>query len=654
MSETDDAVRAGLTETAEAWLTTRQPVDPAPIARGGVRGDQHPRRRVLVAAVAAVVASAAGALVLGGDEDEPDGASLAAVAPDEVDDAEDQLPGFGGPSEAWGSPRAIVPLDGQLYVLSAPPWDGTPVPDGPGGISRVDPDRGEAEVLAELEGAAALTTSGGELWAAAGNPTRVVRLDPATGEELERWELPSAPEPSPSNPFTNQPDEPAPLLLEPAPDGVWFVRSHGFVSEVFRVRSGGAAPELVSTIGGAAHAAARLADGTLWLGLDEAGVLRVPADAAPGADLGPARSLLGLAVRDLEVAGGRLWVFGNPGGAAGGSNTWAAVELDPSTGAPLAGSIRVGVPSTLVASGDQMLVRTPTELRSLPDLAVLAAVRPGTRAAVVIDGEHWVAGAWWVARLEGDAVPLPGGTLAAPATWDLDPPPRVFNPPEVPMRRRDGRLLIEVVEPSGARFRIDLPDTVPFQGTIGVTAQGATREEGVVELDVQRTAREPEHDPCRGDECPEGFEAMVDVAGGRLEVYRIENSEPGRPVEVFRWARLHVDGWEVRIDAEDRNVDELVEIASGISVEETPDGYPVLRSTHPDAPVRPAVAVVELWAVGQDAGLRLSATLGCADAPDPRGTPSRVTCQDGVEVAVEGAPGLVDDVLATVRVTLVG
>jgi hypothetical protein len=637
-----------LREVAEGWEPRRRPVDVTTIVEG--RTSTRSRGRLAVAAIAACGALVAGAAVVvfrddGGSEptqldvvEDPPATSAPAPSPD--------LPPHSGVEPEWGSPTKVEVVAGGLVVMSSPPWDGSPVAEGAGGVSRVDLDSGAATPLAGIAGVSDMAVNGGDVWLAAGSPERAVRLDPTTGEVLDEIALPPVVD---ATVVTIDPQgtvgETGPLLVAPSADGAWVLRPTGVVTEVFAVRAGEAPPERpTAVLGGSATGAIGLGDGTLVTTLGGAGLATVTPDGVAATTPLPGFGVL----TQVVAAGGEVWVAGYGGQA---SNDWAVVQVDPRSREPIGDTVRTGWSARLVGGdGAPRLLATGAVLR-LPGLEEETTTPVGARAGTVVGDEVWTTGAWWIQRDGESPVALPGGTIAAPSVQERS----ATESPSIPVElHRDGdRTWFEVVDLDGTRIRVEAPSSIPSQGAPRAT-QSAGRSDG-----SRSTSVHPSRAP-RPEACEEPCETtVVDLPnGGVLEVFDAGDIGLDDDVGPQRVATLWLPGWRVDLPTEGYSDEQLVAAAGEITVETTPEGFAVLRTADPAlGPGTPSVDVT-FQRVGVGTGLKIGVTRGCeASLDDPLLAPflpPTFTCRNDVMVVVKGAPGLADDVLSTIDARIVG
>lgn len=638
-----------LREVAEGWEPQRRAVDVATIVEGRTR--TRSRGRVAVAAIAACGALVAGAAVVvlrddGGVSEpsqldvveDPPATSAPAPSPD--------LPPHSGVEPEWGSPTKVEAVAGGLVVMSSPPWDGSPVAEGAGGVSRVDLETGAATPLAGIAGVSDMAVADGDVWVVAGAPERAIRLDATTGEVLDEIALPPVVD---ATVVTIDPQgtvgETGPLLVAPSAGGAWVLRPTGVVTEVFAVQAGEAPPEQpTAVLGGSATGAIGLGDGTLVATLGGAGLATVAPDGAAATTPLPGFG----ALTQVVAADGEVWVAGYGGQA---SNDWAVVQVDPRSREPIGDTVRTGWSARLVGGdGAPRLLATGAVLR-LPGMEEESTTPVGARAGTVVGDDVWTTGAWWIQRDGESPVALPGGTIAAPSVQERS----ATESPSIPVElHRDGdRTWFEVVDLGGTRIRVEVPSSIPSQGAPRAT-QPAGQSDGSRSTAVRpsRAARpEPCADPCEG--------TVVELPnGGVLEILDAGDIGLDDDVGPLRVASLWLPGWRVDLPTEGYTDEELVAAAGEITVEATPEGFAVLRSPDPAfGPGTPSVDIT-FQRVGVSTGFEIRVSRGCgATLDDPILAASLLptsTCRNDVMVVVKGAPGLADDVLSTIDARIVG
>lgn len=635
-----------LREVAEGWEPRRRPVDVAEIVEGRTR--TRSRGRLAVAAIAACGALVAGAAVVVLRDD---GVS----EPSQLDVVEDPpaLEPYDWPElpprvkAEWGSPVDLEPLDDGALVLSAPPWDGTIVADGPGGLTRVTNGGATADPLVEIEGASDLAISNGEAWVVAGGPERAVHIDPATGSVLEEIELPPSGVDASTTPAPlRAPVELGPLLVAPAADGVWVLRSYEVVTEVLRV-GGPAGIESIGTIGGWARAAVTLPDGSLAIALGEAGLAIVPGSVAPGA-LPAAADVADMgSVLDVAMTDDGLWVAGTGPRGWSGPGDGVAVPVDPSTGAARTDPVGTGAAVGLIPGGPPAILRGD-HIAGLPGLETVDLAEPGTRVARTIDGTIWSAGAWWIGTTQGRVHTLPGGSIAAPEIQSRSSQGPAALDYAVVVGPRGGRLGFDLVDSTtGRRMAIGLDPTIPLRADHPVFVQRSSL--------VSHCPRSDE--PGIGAICPDAFEAPWSRT--RIDAER----------ELYVWGPgvdapiLRVGDHLVRLDGvQDLDDDAAGEVAMGVTVTTTPDGFPVVHSDDPRFRPEPDVFNVRFQNLMGADGVELWIRESCEAVQEEVGFPAGGRCIDGVQVAVTAGTwgsggfgaGLANDILGTLDVRTTG
>lgn len=301
----------------------------------------------------------------------------------------------------WGLPGQLASHEDATWLGFAAASEDEGLPEGPGGVVRVDPATLDAEVVAEVDSLSALAavdmprpdqSSRVELWATGFSTDVVTRLDAATGEVLAEIALPAAAG------FGD--DRFLPNGIAATPEAVWVTSGRGEVALVDPARNA-----VVDVI----DVAAQLRDDAVargpqaWVNQRENGLARldrhtrrrvaVPVDVGGGAFL----------PRALALQDDRLWVAGTvqAGEEPGPEDRGAlvALERDDATAAPV------------------MELATPEPLREVaasPD-AVWAAGRDSLWRADARQPQD-------PERLAAAPAAHPRGLWhAADALWTLDP-----------------------------------------------------------------------------------------------------------------------------------------------------------------------------------------------------------------------------------------
>lgn len=237
----------------------------------------------------------------------------------------------------WGLPAQLASHEDAMWLGFAAASEDDGLPEGPGGVVRVDPATLDAEVVAEVDSLSALAavdmprpdqSSRVELWATGFSTDVVTRLDAATGEVLAEVALPAAAGFGDGRFLPNG--------IAATPEAVWVTSGRGKVALVDPARNA-----VVAVIDVAAQLSAdAVAHGPgAWVNEAEDRLARLdrhtrrrvamPVDVGGGAFL----------PRALALQDDRLWVAGavQAGGQPGPQDRGAlvALERDDATAAPV-------------------------------------------------------------------------------------------------------------------------------------------------------------------------------------------------------------------------------------------------------------------------------------------------------------------------------
>lgn len=291
----------------------------------------------------------------------------------------------------WGPPRELMADDEAVWIAFGGPAAGGQPSAAPGGIVRLDVDRGEFDVVAQIPAlssvAVATHPEGTSLWAARW-PGELVRLNAATGDVQARIDLSAAP----GLDGTFRPNG-----VMATGQAVWVTTERGFVAVVDTARN--AVDDVVELVPNQLRAG--VARGPVaWIVQGAHGLARVDALAShPVQTFDPEVAGSGsFRAADVTAAEDRLWIAGTIG-----DDTGTIVAVDPDSGDVHAQADTPEPVHEVAVVNDRVWARADSD-------------SPGLwHAPTDLDGRQ-------TAR-KASGLPSPVGTLHAAhdALWALDP-----------------------------------------------------------------------------------------------------------------------------------------------------------------------------------------------------------------------------------------